>query len=116
MPAAMGRVSRRLQLALASALMGMQRGQRQMAERSGVFLLQGGDSLVAMETGQFASEDDFQRLPADEPGPTHAGRLDRVRAGNLAQSDSAVELWNGIDEIRRPRVAIFSSRSLLAIA
>lgn len=33
-----------------------------MAERSGVFLLQGADSLVAMEPGQFASEDDFQRL------------------------------------------------------
>jgi hypothetical protein len=33
-----------------------------MAERSGVFLLQGEDSLVAMEPGQFASEDDFQRL------------------------------------------------------
>jgi hypothetical protein len=27
-----------------------------MAERSGAFLLQGGDSLVAMEPGQFASE------------------------------------------------------------
>jgi hypothetical protein len=33
-----------------------------MAERSGVFLLQGEGSLVAMEPGQFASEDDFQRL------------------------------------------------------
>jgi hypothetical protein len=33
-----------------------------MAERSGVFLLQGSNSLVAMEPGQFASEDDFQRL------------------------------------------------------
>ncbi|MDB5603510.1 MAG: hypothetical protein JWP25_410 [Bradyrhizobium sp.] len=33
-----------------------------MAERSGVFLLQREDSLVAMEPGQFASEDDFQRL------------------------------------------------------
>jgi hypothetical protein len=42
--------------------MEVQWGQRKMAERSGVFLLQGGDSLVAMEPGQFASEDDFQRL------------------------------------------------------
>jgi hypothetical protein len=33
-----------------------------MAERSGVFLLQGEHSLVAMEPGHFATEDDFQRL------------------------------------------------------
>ena len=33
-----------------------------MAERSGVFLLQGGDSLLPMEPAQFATEDDFQRL------------------------------------------------------
>jgi hypothetical protein len=33
-----------------------------MAEGSGVFLLQGADSLVAMEPAQFAREDDFQRL------------------------------------------------------
>jgi hypothetical protein len=33
-----------------------------MAERSGVFLLKGEGSLVAMEPGQFASENDFQRL------------------------------------------------------
>jgi hypothetical protein len=33
-----------------------------MAERSGVFLLKGENSLVAMEPGQFAKEDDFQRL------------------------------------------------------
>lgn len=57
-----GPVSPRLQLAPGSALMEMKAGQRQMAERSGVFLLQGEDSLVAMEPGQFASEDDFQRL------------------------------------------------------
>src|SRR5665213_222084 len=57
-----GPISSRLQLGPGSALMQMQRGQRQMAERSGVFLLQGGDSLVAMEPGQFASEDYFQRL------------------------------------------------------
>jgi hypothetical protein len=33
-----------------------------MAERSGVFLLQGEHSLVPMQPGQFATEDDFQRL------------------------------------------------------
>jgi hypothetical protein len=33
-----------------------------MADRSGVFLLQGGDSLVPMEPAAFATEDDFQRL------------------------------------------------------
>jgi hypothetical protein len=33
-----------------------------MAERSGVFLLQSADSLLAMEPAQFAKEDDFQRL------------------------------------------------------
>jgi hypothetical protein len=33
-----------------------------MAERSGVFLLQGGDSLLPMEPTQFATEDDFQLL------------------------------------------------------
>lgn len=33
-----------------------------MAEGSGVFLLQGEHSLVPMEPGQFATEDDFQRL------------------------------------------------------
>lgn len=33
-----------------------------MAERSGVFLLQGGDSLLPMEPAQFATEDDFQLL------------------------------------------------------
>jgi hypothetical protein len=33
-----------------------------MAEHSGVFLLQGADSLIAMEPAQFAKEDDFQHL------------------------------------------------------
>jgi hypothetical protein len=33
-----------------------------MAQSSGVFLLQGEHSLVPMEPGQFATEDDFQRL------------------------------------------------------
>jgi hypothetical protein len=34
----------------------------QVAEHSGVFLLQGEDSLVPMEPASFAKEDDFQRL------------------------------------------------------
>lgn len=38
-----------------------------MAERSGVFLLQGGDSLLAMEPAQFANETDFQRLVSRFP-------------------------------------------------
>jgi hypothetical protein len=38
-----------------------------MAERSGVFLLQGGNSLLAMEPAQFAKEDDFQRLVSQFP-------------------------------------------------
>jgi hypothetical protein len=38
-----------------------------MADRSGVFLLQGGDSLLAMEPAQFAKEDDFQRLVSRFP-------------------------------------------------
>ncbi len=38
-----------------------------MAERSGVFLLQGKDNLVAMEPAQFATEDDFQRLLSKFP-------------------------------------------------
>jgi hypothetical protein len=33
-----------------------------MAERSGVFLLESADSLVAMEPAEFAREDDFQHL------------------------------------------------------
>ena len=33
-----------------------------MSERSGVFLLQGEDSIVAMQPGDFATEDDFQKL------------------------------------------------------
>ena len=36
-------------------------------EHPGVFLLQGGDSLVPMEPASFASEDDFQRLLARFP-------------------------------------------------
>lgn len=38
-----------------------------MAESSGVFLLRGDDSLVPMQPGQFAVEDDFQRLLARFP-------------------------------------------------
>src|SRR5689334_13735706 len=38
-----------------------------MAERSGVFLLQGVDSLLAMEPAQFAKEEDFQRLVSRFP-------------------------------------------------
>src|SRR5271167_2271925 len=38
-----------------------------MVERSGVFLLQNENSLVAMEPAQFAKEDDFQRLLARFP-------------------------------------------------
>jgi hypothetical protein len=38
-----------------------------MAERSGVFLLQGTDSLVPMEPAQFATENDFQLLLARFP-------------------------------------------------
>jgi hypothetical protein len=38
-----------------------------MAERSGVFLLQSADSLLAMEPAQFAKEDDFQRLVSRFP-------------------------------------------------
>jgi hypothetical protein len=33
-----------------------------MAEHSGVFVLQGEDSLLPMEPASFATEDDFQRL------------------------------------------------------
>ena len=33
-----------------------------MSERSGVFLLQGDESLVAMQPGDFSTEDDFQKL------------------------------------------------------
>lgn len=38
-----------------------------MAESSGVFLLRGEDSLVPMQRGHFASENDFQRLLARFP-------------------------------------------------
>ncbi|MFK4726791.1 hypothetical protein ABIE89_007891 [Bradyrhizobium niftali] len=38
-----------------------------MAENSGVFLLQGEDSLVPMQPGDFAAEDHFQRLLARFP-------------------------------------------------
>lgn len=38
-----------------------------MAERSGVFLLQSEDSLLAMEPAEFAREDDFQRLVSRFP-------------------------------------------------
>lgn len=38
-----------------------------MAENSGVFLLRGEDSLVPMQPGHFAAEDDFQRLLARFP-------------------------------------------------
>jgi hypothetical protein len=38
-----------------------------MPERSGVFLLQGADSLLAMEPAEFAKEDDFQRLVSRFP-------------------------------------------------
>ncbi|TWB01911.1 hypothetical protein [Bradyrhizobium stylosanthis] len=38
-----------------------------MAENSGVFLLRGEDSLVPMQPGKFALEDDFQRLLARFP-------------------------------------------------
>lgn len=38
-----------------------------MAESSGVFLLRGEDSLVPMQPGHFAAEDDFQRLLARFP-------------------------------------------------
>lgn len=38
-----------------------------MAESSGVFLLRGEDSLVPMQRGHFAAEDDFQRLLARFP-------------------------------------------------
>lgn len=38
-----------------------------MAESSGVFLLRGEDSLVPMQPGEFAAEDDFQRLLARFP-------------------------------------------------
>src|SRR5689334_22004357 len=38
-----------------------------MTERSGVFLLQGPDSLLAMEPAQFVNEDDFQSLVSRFP-------------------------------------------------
>jgi hypothetical protein len=47
-----------------------------MTERSGVFLLQGPDSLVAMEPAEFAKEDDFQRLLSDFPALLVGDQID----------------------------------------
>jgi hypothetical protein len=47
-----------------------------MADQSGVFLLQGDNSLISMEPAQFATEDDFQRLLSQFPALLVGDQID----------------------------------------
>lgn len=63
--------------ALGTGRLDSEKGAR-MAEQSGVFLLQGVDSLIAMEPAQFAKEDDFQRLLSRFPALLVGDQIDPV--------------------------------------
>src|SRR5260370_21002762 len=78
-----------------------------MAEHSGVFLLQGQDSLVPMEPAQFATENDFQlllaRFPAllvgDQIDPQNPRRWVLVgREQPISTGENGASLWS-IDHV-----------------
>lgn len=78
-----------------------------MAERSGVFLLQGEGSLVAMEPGQFATEDDFQSLLSrfpellvgDQVDPQSPRRWILVkREQSISTGEAGASVWS-IDHV-----------------
>ena len=78
-----------------------------MAERSGVFLLQGTDSLVPMEPAQFATENDFQLLLArfpellvgDQVDPQNPRRWILVgREQPVSTGENGASLWS-IDHV-----------------
>ncbi|MGY4255292.1 hypothetical protein ACVI1L_002360 [Bradyrhizobium sp. USDA 4516] len=78
-----------------------------MTQSSGVFLLQGEHSLVPMEPGQFASEDDFQRLLSrfpellvgDQVDPQNPRRWILVkREQSISTGEVGASLWS-IDHV-----------------
>lgn len=78
-----------------------------MAERSGVFLLQGEDSLVAMEPGEFATEDDFQRLLSRFPALLVGDQIDPLdprrwilvkREQSISTGEAGSSVWS-IDHV-----------------
>jgi hypothetical protein len=78
-----------------------------MAERSGVFLLQGEDHLVGMEPAQFASEDDFQRLLERFPDLLVGDQVDPVsprkwllvkREQQVSTGEAGASVW-AIDHV-----------------
>lgn len=78
-----------------------------MTQSSGVFLLQGEHSLVPMEPGQFATEDDFQRLLSrfpellvgDQVDPQNPRRWILVkREQSISTGEVGASLWS-IDHV-----------------
>jgi len=63
-----------------------------VSDRSGVFLLQSDESLVAMQPGEFASEDDFQRLLSRFPELLVGDQIDpeEPRRWILAKREQAI--------------------------
>ena len=68
-----------------------------MTERSGVFLVQGDDSLVAMEPGEFTSEDDFQVLLSRFPELLVGDQIDpeEPRGWILVKREQGISAGNG---------------------
>jgi hypothetical protein len=78
-----------------------------MTERSGVFLLQGEDSLVAMEPGEFATEDDFQKLLSRFPALLVGDQIDPLaprrwvlvkREQSISTGEAGASVWS-IDHV-----------------
>ncbi|WP_315718529.1 MULTISPECIES: hypothetical protein [unclassified Bradyrhizobium] len=78
-----------------------------MTGLSGVFLLKGEDALVAMEPGQFATEDDFQRLLARFPELLVGDQIDPQsprrwllvkREQPISTGEASASLWS-IDHV-----------------
>lgn len=78
-----------------------------MAERSGVFMLQGTDSLVPMEPAEFATENDFQRLLSRFPELLVGDQIDPVnprrwvlvgREHPVSTGEAGASLWS-IDHV-----------------
>lgn len=73
-----------------------------MAERSGVFLLQSDETIVAMEPAQFATEDDFQRLLSrfpellvgDQIDPQNPRRWVLVRREQPVATEVGASQWS----------------------
>jgi hypothetical protein len=83
---------------------------------SGVFLLQGGDSLVPMKLAQFANEADFQRLLSRFPALLVGDQVDpqdprrwvlvkreqAVSTGEIGASQWSVDHFFSIRTVSRP--------------